>query len=190
MDVKERPAGLTAMACVNFAFVAVAYYLFTRTGRPLPPTSAVTYLLLLASGFGFINVHLFWGFWVGNVMAVFALGNVMYFLVSQGFDDIHLHLPSLIYPLVVLYLLNTRYRDCFSPSRTAASSQTTEGEATALQEDVTRPEDQEAPSESVSPEPESASGGFVIEECPSCNARVVGKGDGKCPACQNIFPNS
>ena len=128
--MNRRPTGLTVFAVINFIFAGVVLLGFVvtllstmlplKTGefpsayRILSPL--VTAVLLVASGIGFLKLSYRAGFVGGIVLCVLSLGNVIVFNALRGFSGFLLHIPSMVYPTLLLLMLTLRYRTVFARS--------------------------------------------------------------------------
>lgn len=125
MENKKRPTGLIVLAVINFIFAFLSLtgllllfspQILEQAGLKINPYTILsplfTGVLLIISGIGFIKVDYKIGFIGGNVFGVFALGNIFIGGILLG-KGLLIHIPSMIYPLVILLLLNLRYKKCF-----------------------------------------------------------------------------
>ena len=88
--------------------------------RPEGPSIAPQLVLAgmaLVSAYGFLRQHYFMGLVVGNV---FALGAIAYILLYNAFEGsfAYANWMGLIYPVVLLLLLDLRYKRCFERADT------------------------------------------------------------------------
>ena len=127
--MKKRPTGLTIFAVINFVFAGTSLLsLLVTVGSPALREQArlslsaytilsplLTAALLLISGVGFLKLSYRAGFVCGVAFCVLALGNILAFNALRGFNAFILHIPSMIYPILLLLMLVLRYRDSFSP---------------------------------------------------------------------------
>ena len=121
--VSRRPHGLTALAVIQFVFASSIAYSFwllfagRLQGVGITPyrvlSPLVTIVLLVASGWGYLTRSRLLGYWGGNVLGVSSILNIVVHNALEGFVRLPLHLPSLVYPIVLLCLLQLRYRDAF-----------------------------------------------------------------------------
>jgi len=136
----RRPAGLTALAAMNFIFAAIfglsalsgLVVLGTRGGlepgreaAALHKTAEVmavigpwllaggliTALLLLLSGFGYLHQRLVQGRYLGNAYAILALALLATTIHSGHHPYSAFTFTPLVYPLVTLALINVFFRD-------------------------------------------------------------------------------
>ena len=120
---RGRPRGLTVLACVQFLFVvAIAASFIARTPTGAYPilSQTLTAALMLVTAIGYLRQSHGLGFIGGNILAVGSLANILAFNASEGFQNISLHVPSMVYPALLLFLLNLRYRAAFAAHRSAA----------------------------------------------------------------------
>jgi hypothetical protein len=120
---RGRPRGLTVLACIQFLFVlAITAGFIARTPTGTYPilSQTLTVGLMLATAIGYLRQSYRLGFIGGNILAVGSLVNVLAFNASEGFQNITLHVPSMVYPALLLLLLNLRYRAAFATDRSAA----------------------------------------------------------------------
>ena len=127
---RQRPTGLVVLAVINFVFAALTVpSLLLHVFAPqvleqgnlqlnvytiLSPT--ITAALLVTSGIGFLRMSYKLGFIVGLVFAIGSLLNILVFNALRGFQGFQLHIPSMIYPVVLILLLTIRYRGYFESS--------------------------------------------------------------------------
>jgi len=123
--MKTRPTGLTVFATVNFLFAGLMFLsligLVSTSGQQaqVPVTAyrvvspLLTAVLLLVSGVGFLRLHYVAGFIGGVAFCVLSLGNILVFNAVNGFEQFATHVPSMVYPTVLLMMLVTRYRPAF-----------------------------------------------------------------------------
>ena len=121
--VRERPAGLTALAVLNFALAPLAGLssasLLRLTGNEGTSMLAIlvagglsSSILLCISGVGYLRRHRLWGRAVGNAWAILGLGISGATLASpQGFGLATC--IGLLYAPVTLACLNLRLRTSF-----------------------------------------------------------------------------
>lgn len=134
--VTERPAGLTALALLNFGLAllcAVSYASLLRlladTGAPagaadVRPSAGLVYaalatglvcsILLVVSGIGYLRKQALWGRTIGNTYALLALANsaVVIAALPGGFGLATV--VGLLYAPLTLALLNLRFRAEFA----------------------------------------------------------------------------
>ncbi len=72
-----------------------------------------TFLLLIASGAGYLSQNRILGYWGGNLLAVGLIANIMFHNFQEHFTRFSRHLPILLYPIVLLLLLNLHFRKEF-----------------------------------------------------------------------------
>jgi len=132
--MKKRPVGLTVFAIINFIFSGLMLMgllvslsspdLRQAAGVSLSAYSILSPLLtaglLAISGVGFLRLSYRAGFLAGIAVCVLSLGNV---LVLQGFAGFGAHVPSMVYPVVLLLMLTLKYRHAFLPVEVAATEQ-------------------------------------------------------------------
>lgn len=140
MTARARPTGLLALGIINFVLAAIcflwsmsyicAYYIGVLRATSMAIEGGdvgglggdvsyyavlsplLTGILLTISGIGFFKVSYRWGYIGGNVFAVLSLINVLLGgILLSGSPAAHV--PSMIYPIVLLVLLNGRYRKVF-----------------------------------------------------------------------------
>ena len=129
MEDKKRPTGLIVLAVINFIFAFLSLIgLLTFLSPQLLELAGIkltlytilspilTGALLIISGIGFIKVDYKLGFIGGNVFGALALVNIMIGGVILG-KGLLIHAPSMIYPIVLLLLLNIRYKKYFVESK-------------------------------------------------------------------------
>ena len=125
--MKRRPTGLTVFAIINFVFAGITMLSFLvailspllrdQAGLPLSlytilsPLGTVT--LLVISGVGFLKMSYRGGFVCGIAFCVLSLANIIVFNALQGFQGFLLHVPSMIYPTLLLLMLTLRYKQAF-----------------------------------------------------------------------------
>ena len=73
----------------------------------------ITSTVLIASGAGYLSQNRLLGFWGGNFLAVGLIANVMVHNVHEGFAQFPLYIPSLFFPIILLFLLNLYFRKDF-----------------------------------------------------------------------------
>ena len=125
--MKKRPVGLTVLAVINFLFAAgcllgllitvASPSLREQTGISLSYTflsPLVTASLLTISGIGFLRRAYRAGFLCGLAFCILSLGNIVIFNALRGFGGFLLHIPSMVYPTVLLLMLTLRYQPAFS----------------------------------------------------------------------------
>lgn len=123
---KKRPIGLTIFAVINFFFALIVSlgfmlrFLFEeiRIAVPFTPYTVlsplITITLMVLSGIGFLKMKWGLGYVLGNIFTVGALLNIVLGWAFAGLStSFVLHIPSMIYPLVLLLFLNLKYKDCF-----------------------------------------------------------------------------
>jgi len=124
---QKRPKGLVILAIINFFFAALLVptlliYIFAPQSLAeadvdlnaytiLSPV--ITSFLLLISGIGFLRLSYKTGYIVGLIFAVGSLLNIVIFNALRGFQGFQGHIPSMIYPVVLILLLTLRYRRNF-----------------------------------------------------------------------------
>ncbi len=67
----------------------------------------------MISGVGFLKLSYRGGFLCGIALCVLSLSNIVVFNALHGFKEFILHIPSMIYPVVLLLTLTLRYRQTF-----------------------------------------------------------------------------
>jgi len=126
MTKSKRPTGLTALAVINFIFVigllfSIATYfstdLLAKAGLTVNLytilSPIITAILLLTCGIGFIKMDYIMGYWFGNIFGVLSLLNIIVFNAIRGFSGFAGHIPSMVYPIILLFLLNLKYKEHF-----------------------------------------------------------------------------
>lgn len=133
--MKQRPVGLVVFAVINFVFgglmllaflgMLLGLLLMFLAKREMPPSGvnltpyAILHpiamsLLLILSGIGFLKMSYRLGFIGGLVLCVGSLANILVCYAARGFQGfLPLHIPSMIYPIVLLLFLTLRYRKHF-----------------------------------------------------------------------------
>lgn len=128
--MNKRPTGLTIFAVINFIFAAlVLISLFTMLTSPeFQKTSGLvvsaytvlspllTGILLIISGVGFILQSYRAGYICGILFCILSLGNILAFNVISGFEGFALHIPSMVYPTLLLLMLTLKYKQAFKRS--------------------------------------------------------------------------
>lgn len=127
----RRPTGLTALALIQFFFAAsvgCGYLMISfpspefrgifRLARDVNPvymilSPLITELLLVSSAGGYLSQNRVYGYWGGNVLAVWSIANLVIYGVLHEFPGIWWIGIKLIYPTVLLCLLNRYYRNAF-----------------------------------------------------------------------------
>lgn len=125
MSFNARPTGLTVLAVIQFIFciaLLAAFATPSRLGVYGVLSPLITGLLMVGSGIGYLRQDYKLGFIGGNILGIGSFANILIFSMVQGFENFAVHIPSLIYPVVLLGLLNLRYKDAFAFRR---SSETT-----------------------------------------------------------------
>jgi hypothetical protein len=125
------PTGLKVLATIQLFFIAAFAFVCLRmltspsinaaVHAETGPTWSVyqilspliTYTLMGLSAYGYLERSRVLGYWCGNALAVGSILNILAFNASEGFARFPLHVPSLVYPVVLFCLLNTRYRNVF-----------------------------------------------------------------------------
>ena len=140
MSQSLRPGGLTALAVVNFVLTAFAVIqvlslVFLLLASDIPTENevqrqqiealrewklvwlflglyGVAAILLLLSGIGFLQQKRVMGRWLGNVYALIALASVgvTTILGPEGGGFTFEVIASVVYPLLLLTLLNTTFK--------------------------------------------------------------------------------
>ncbi|WP_265420796.1 hypothetical protein [Aeromonas salmonicida] len=125
--MSKRPTGLTIFAVLNFIFAAVG--ILNLAALIVPPalreqanislsaymvlSPLLTCILMIVSGIGFLKLHYKAGFIGGVTLCLLSLGNVLIFNALEGFQNITLYLPSMVYPTILLAMLLLKYRENF-----------------------------------------------------------------------------
>ena len=125
--MSKRPTGLTVFAVINFIFAGLMALSLIATVSSsslreqagvtlsaytiLSPT--ITTILLIVSGVGFLRVSYRAGFLCGMAFTILSLGNIMYFNAMNQFSGFLLHVPSMVYPTVLLLMLTLKYKQKF-----------------------------------------------------------------------------
>ena len=126
--MKPRPVGLVVFAVINFVFAAfcllgltitlVAKDLVAQSGLSLNAytvlSPVLTCAVLVLSGIGFIRMSYGFGFLGGLLFCIGSLVNIIVFNAIRGFEGFALHIPSMIYPVVLLLFLALRYKKYFT----------------------------------------------------------------------------
>ncbi len=126
MKGQNKPTGLIVLGVINFVFAlfsivgllsSLSPQTIEQAGLNITPYTILSPLLtgalLVASGIGFIKVDYKLGFIGGNIFGVFALANILIGAIVLG-TGLLIHIPSMIYPVVLLLLLNLQYRKYFT----------------------------------------------------------------------------
>lgn len=125
--MKQRPVGLVVFAVINFVFAAYTVLAFVmmflvkglmaQSGLSLKTYTVlspfVTSLFLILSGIGFLKLSYCLGFIGGLVFCFGSLANILVFNALRGFQGFAPHIPSMIYPIVLLAFLTLRYKRYF-----------------------------------------------------------------------------
>ncbi len=117
MSDNARPTGLTVLAVIQFVFcIALLAAFATSPGLSVYGVLSplITGLMMVGSGFGYLRQDYKLGLIGGNILGIGSLANILIFSTVQGFENFAVHIPSLIYPVVLLGLLNLRYKDAFA----------------------------------------------------------------------------
>ncbi len=128
--MSKRPTGLTVFAVINFIFVAImlmsliaiitSLSLREQTNLGISAytilSPLITAILMLVSGIGFLKLNYRAGFVCGNVLCVLSIANILLFNLLNGFQDFSMHIPSMVYPSILLIMLNFRYKNSFTHS--------------------------------------------------------------------------
>ena len=125
MSDSARPTGLMVLAVIQFVFcIALLAVLATspRLGVYGVLSPLITSLLMVGSGIGYLRQDYKLGFVGGNILGIGSLANILIFNTVQGFENFAVHIPSLIYPVVLLGLLNLRYKDAFAFRRSSGTA--------------------------------------------------------------------
>ena len=126
--MKPRPVGLVVFAVINFVFAAfcllgltitlVAKDLVAQSGLSLNAytvlSPVLTCAVLVLSGIGFIRMSYGFGFLGGLLFCIGSLVNIIVFNAIRGFEGFALHIPGMIYPVVLLLFLALRYKKYFT----------------------------------------------------------------------------
>jgi hypothetical protein len=119
----RRPVGLVVLACIQFFFGAVA---LAALAAPLGPglyailSPLITGIAMVATGIGYLRRSWTLGFLGGNILAFGTLANILVFNLLEGFANFPIHLPSMVYPVLLLAFLNLRYKPAFESKRAGA----------------------------------------------------------------------
>lgn len=119
--MNKRPTGLTVFAVINFIFVAVLFISLNKafTSAETSITSyaflspLVTCILLVVSGTGFLSLNYRTGYIGGIVFCIFSLGNIFAYNALNAFEGFTLHIPSMVYPTLLLLMLIFKYKHAF-----------------------------------------------------------------------------
>ena len=117
MNDNARPTGLTVLAVIQFVFcIALLAAFATSPGLSVYGVLSplITGLMMVGSGIGYLRQDYKLGLIGGNILGIGSLANILIFSTVQGFENFAVHIPSLIYPVVLLGLLNLRYKDAFA----------------------------------------------------------------------------
>ncbi|HEY3964734.1 MAG TPA: hypothetical protein VGM05_09315 [Planctomycetaceae bacterium] len=126
----HRPKGLVVLAVLQFVFAAASLLsLFMAIGSPTMQAEMQrqgvtmdaytilsllgTFLLLIASGAGYLSQNRILGYWGGNLLAIGLIANIMIHNFQEHFARFSRHIPSLFYPIVLLFVLNVHFRKEF-----------------------------------------------------------------------------
>ncbi len=120
MSKIERPGGLTALGIVNFVFAGLTGFSFL-IGLGAISHSAytiasplITIALMVVSGIGFMIMSYRLGYLGGNAFGVLSILNILVYMFTFAGQNFLVHIPSLIYPTIVLILINTKFKKYFS----------------------------------------------------------------------------
>ena len=126
----EVPTGLRVLAAANCLIAVITLLALIVISLPFllspsdqgpglyqPVISALSVVLLFLSGWGFAWGSYRWGYLLGNGFAVFSVLNIITASALEAFKGFTGILPSLSYPVILLLLLNLRYRAFFLSRR-------------------------------------------------------------------------
>ena len=125
MNDNARPTGLTVLAVIQFVFcIALLAAFATSPGLSVYGVLSplITGLMMVGSGIGYLRQDYKLGLIGGNILGIGSLANILIFSTVQGFENFAVHIPSLIYPVVLLGLLNLRYKDAFTFRRSSGTT--------------------------------------------------------------------
>jgi len=125
--MKKRPVGLVVFAVIHFVFAGVTLRgfvmmcetkgLMAQAGLSLNAYTLLSPVLtcgvLILTGIGFIRMSYGLGFLGGLFFCIASLANIIAFNALRSFEGFALHIPSMIYPVVLLLFLTLRYREHF-----------------------------------------------------------------------------
>ncbi len=117
MSDGPRPIGLTILAIIQFILCVAVLAAFAGPrsfGLYGVLSPIITAVLLAGSAIGYLRRDYKFGFIGGNVLGIGSIANILIFSAVQGFQNFAINIPSLIYPVVLLGLLNLRYKDAFA----------------------------------------------------------------------------
>ncbi len=125
MEVKmsegRRPIGLTVLAVIQFILtvgVLAAFASPRSLGVYGTISPVMTGIVMVVSAIGYLRRNYYLGFICGNILGIGSIANILIFNAAQGFTNFAIYIPSMIYPVVLLALLNLRYRDAFGREAT------------------------------------------------------------------------
>lgn len=107
--MNERPRGLTVLAVVQFILCLCVLSASRVTGI----MGFITGILMAISAIGYFKLDYKLGFVGGNILGIFYLFNIVIFNLIQGFSNFNFYIPSLVYSIVLLILLNNKYKNAF-----------------------------------------------------------------------------
>jgi hypothetical protein len=124
-ETKRVPSGLIVFAVVQFLFAmmsglnVVIILGSTETMRAFPVVlQAIIGVAMIVTGVGYLKRSWLWGFVGGNLLALLLAvddlaTSVMAYRELQEFQNLPIVLSTMVYPLLLLALLNLRYKSEF-----------------------------------------------------------------------------
>ena len=107
------PNGLIAFAAIQFVFCLGLLGSIGGSSAYSTLSPLITAVLMGVSAVGYLRRDYMLGFCGGNVLGVGTILNILAFNAAQGFENFGAHVPSLSYPIVLLFFLNDRYKNVF-----------------------------------------------------------------------------
>ena len=126
MNSDRRPVGLFVLAVIQFIFTVlliVGLIISPALGAYAIISPVATGIVMVVSAIGYLRRNFYLGFVGGNILGFGSLANILIFNIIQGFANFALYIPSLVYPIVLLVLLNFRYKDSFRRERAHQGTQ-------------------------------------------------------------------
>lgn len=124
---RKRPVGLTVFAIINLVSAIItslslfAIIFVPSVGEHLPVSTAytilspaITLIFLVISSIGFFRLSWSLGYVAGNILSVGTILNYIVFNILTSFEQLVIQIPFALYYCLLLYFLNTRYKDCFT----------------------------------------------------------------------------
>ena len=125
MSDGPRPTGLMVLAVIQFV-LCIGLLIVFAAPRSLSLygvlSPLITGVLMVGSAIGYLRRNYNLGFVGGNILGIGSIANILMFNAVAGFENFIAHVPSLIYPIVLLSLLNLRYKDAFVREATLLNS--------------------------------------------------------------------